>query len=83
MDVFERIEPRLEAVRPTKSKNMLRIMRNATRIAMTPLLVDGETMADLPIVEPLGRHAKPGLFGKLTHTYGAQRLVERCLASGD
>ena len=81
--VLERIESRLEAVRPAESKDMLRIMRNAARIAMTPLLIDRETMANVPIVELISRHNEPCFFGKLTHTYGAQRLIERCLAAGD
>ena len=82
-EVFERIELRLEAVRPAESKDMLRIMRNTARIAMTPLLIDRETMANVPIVELVSRHPKPCLFGKLTHTCGAQRLIERCFTAGD
>ncbi len=82
-NVFERIEPRLEALRQAKSENMLRIMRNTFCVAMTPLFVDREPMRDFPVVKLFNGHTEPGLFGNFTHAHASQRLVERCLAAGD
>jgi hypothetical protein len=49
---------------------------------MTPLLVDGESMRNLPVDELLGGDTESSLLGNFTHTYRAQRLVGGRLAAG-
>ena len=79
--MFARIQPRLEALRNAKCENMLRIMRNTWRVAMTPVLVNREAMAEVPVIELCRQYNEPGFLANLTHASGAERLVGRVAAA--
>jgi hypothetical protein len=63
--MLTRCKLRAEALNHTKAEDMLRIMRNAGRITMTPFGIDFVTALNGPILEPFWRGDKSGFLGDL------------------
>ena len=58
-------------------------MRNACRVALTPVFVDLEAMAEVPVVELPGRGREAGFLSQLPHTSRPQRFIDHVAAAGD
>ena len=80
--VFARREHGIETRDHGEPEHMLRIMRNARCVAVTPMWIDSVPIHVAPVAVVAGHCHQPGFFFHFPRARGGERLIRRRPASG-